>query len=783
MSSTPILSVVVPFYGVEDYLLECLESIQSQTLRDMQVVLVDDGSPDNSIEIAERVAANDARFQVIRQKNAGLGPARNTGFEHAVGTYLTFVDSDDIVPHRAFQSMVDSLERTGSSFAVGNARRFSRTSGVRQSWAHARPCARDAVATHILERPVLAYDRMVWNKVYRRDFYTDHAYAFPPIKYEDWPVTMRAHLDALTVDVLKTPTYYWRERESGDSITQQVFKYDNLLDRVVSAEMVFDVLDRQASSAVRSMAHRHLMEIDMVAVAQAFAVAHDDDVERLLALSKRFVDRLEPPHAGETRYNQLQYHALRSGDADLLRDLARFRDEGGLVGGTTVSRNRVKPWRWTLNYPGRKNAATPSKLYELPFTSLTLRSLVTSVRWVDGVSDAHGAREDHAAHDALEIEATAEIGHLEATDGDAVTVSLVNGIERVPLDVETFHTIDASRHRGPVGLRFRVEREQIASLGATVWPLRFEVSRTTAGVRRTTMLTGAGAGSPQFPRGRFLTREQYMQPGLTAGNVYCLHRVAFPTVLTDVTADDSSLTLRGSLSDPARKVSIVVFRPGGEVEFRATVSEGEDGFAHFEASLDAAAVLAGDSPDDPFLHSATRRLALRTEFGDFDLTWVDHAGDVITRQDDVAVAITRSRFGNATLISGPVLPSVRRVSEADGVLTLRGEHLGLPVVDHLVWRKYLPGSDDHVDLPVEVTRQGTDFVATTTLVDLVPTEDLPTQPGAPAADYTLFFVDEEHENPVAAQPAAIADLPIEHLTGGRTILATSVAGGTRVQVR
>lgn len=768
MSDTPLLSVVVPFYGVEDYLLECLQSLQAQTLRDIQVVLVDDGSPDDSIEIAEAVAASDERFQVVRQANAGLGPARNTGQAHAVGEFLTFVDSDDIVPHRAYEQMVASLRSSGSSFAVGNARRFSRTSGVRQSWAHARPCAKDAIATHILERPTLAYDRMVWNKIYRRDFYEEYRYAFPPIKYEDWPVTMRAHLDALTVDVLKTPTYYWRERESGDSITQQVFKYENLLDRVISAEQVFDVLDRQASPVVRSMAHRHLLEIDMVAVAQAFAVAEASDVPRLLELSLRFVERLEPPHSGESRYNTLQYHALKAGDADLLRELAIFRDAGGLAGGTSVTRSRLKPWRWNLNYPGRTHRATPNNLYELPFTALKLQTLVTSAR---------------ATSERLDIEATAQIGHLQAGDDDAVAVNLVNGITRIPLEVETFDTIDAFRGRSRVGLRFGVDLESLRGRHDLVWPLRFEVTRTSAGVTRTSPLTGAGAGSAQYPQGAFFGPSQFLQPGLTSGNVYCIHRVAFPTVVEVLEASDGAFVVRGTIAEPARNAAVVVVRPDGALTFPATLESGLDGIQHFTARLDPAVVLDGDSSDDPFLHTATRRVAMRTEFGDVDLTWPGYDADVEITQDGRRVALTRSRFGNATLTFGPLVPHVDSARQVGDDLLLEGTHLGLPVQEGLMWRLYLPDSDEHLDIPVAVDVDGSRWSSRTTLSSLLPDVDRPTQPGAPAADYSLFFQTQGYDTPAPIVPSALGALPIERLVAGRNVLVTSIAGSTRVQVR
>ena len=91
----PVVSVIIPVYNAEHYLERCLESIQRQSFRDFELILVDDGSADRSPEICREYQARDSRVQVLRQQNAGPGAARNTGLDAARGEYVTFVDSDD----------------------------------------------------------------------------------------------------------------------------------------------------------------------------------------------------------------------------------------------------------------------------------------------------------------------------------------------------------------------------------------------------------------------------------------------------------------------------------------------------------------------------------------------------------------------------------------------------------------------------------------------------------------------------------------------------------------
>ena len=97
MNNLPEISVIVPVYKVEEYLPQCIDSILAQTFTDFELLLVDDGSPDRCGEICEEYAGKDTRIRVFHQQNSGVSAARNIGLQHAKGTYIVFVDSDDWV--------------------------------------------------------------------------------------------------------------------------------------------------------------------------------------------------------------------------------------------------------------------------------------------------------------------------------------------------------------------------------------------------------------------------------------------------------------------------------------------------------------------------------------------------------------------------------------------------------------------------------------------------------------------------------------------------------------
>lgn len=107
MLESPLISVIVPVYKVEEYLARCVDSILGQTYRNLEILLVDDGSPDRCGEICEEYAARDTRIRVIHKENGGLSSARNAAIDVAQGEYLGFVDSDDWIEPETYEALLE----------------------------------------------------------------------------------------------------------------------------------------------------------------------------------------------------------------------------------------------------------------------------------------------------------------------------------------------------------------------------------------------------------------------------------------------------------------------------------------------------------------------------------------------------------------------------------------------------------------------------------------------------------------------------------------------------
>lgn len=125
------ISIIVPIYNVEKYLVKCLDSIESQVFRNFEVILVNDGSTDNSPNICDEYCEKYDHFQVIHKKNEGLGFARNTGIEKAIGEYVVFIDSDDYVDDNFLSELYNKIKDTNSDTCLGGFKRVDNYGNVK----------------------------------------------------------------------------------------------------------------------------------------------------------------------------------------------------------------------------------------------------------------------------------------------------------------------------------------------------------------------------------------------------------------------------------------------------------------------------------------------------------------------------------------------------------------------------------------------------------------------------------------------------------------------------
>lgn len=360
----PRISVVVPVYDVEDYLAACLQSLVRQTYRDLEVVVVDDGSTDGSAEIAERFCASDRRVRVVRQANAGLGAARNAGAAVATGELLAFADSDDLVVPDAYERLAAALDATGSAFASGNVLRFS-SRGTAQAAFLARTFARTRLRTHVTRFRALLADRTAWNKLWRRSFWDEHGLRFPEgVLHEDIPVTVPAHFMAPAVDVLAEPVYLYRTREGGErSITQRRLELRVLRDRLAAVEHAGAYLAAHGPRGAKRWYDERLVADDLRLHLNLLDEAGADYRALFMDRVNAYLDDASPAvFDALPAIDRLKWQLVRRGRTDELVEVVRFAKERAA---DTPPRRRRGRWYGDYPYLGDPRLAIPRSTYRL----------------------------------------------------------------------------------------------------------------------------------------------------------------------------------------------------------------------------------------------------------------------------------------------------------------------------------------------------------------------------------------------------------------------------------
>ncbi|MET7859951.1 bifunctional glycosyltransferase family 2 protein/CDP-glycerol:glycerophosphate glycerophosphotransferase [Streptomyces sp. NPDC005318] len=375
----PRLSVVVPVYNVELYLTDCLRSLAEQTMADLEVVMVDDGSTDDSAALAAAFAEQDSRFRLVSQKNGGLGHARNTGVRNCDpdSSYVAFVDSDDIVPPRAYERLVGALDETGSDMASGNVLRLRSSGKLQQSPNFSKPMATTRLRTHISRDWDLAADRIACNKIFRRAFWDEHAFAFPVgALYEDIPVVLPAHFLARSVDVVKDPVYHWRDR--AGSITTRRAVVRGIQDRASHVLGVSTFLDEHRSAEDKRRYEAHVLANDLWYFMEALPDGDDEYRRAFLTYANEFTDQVDPAVLdGLPLRLRVMWHLVRERRTDeLLALLAHDKAEPGAFGVQGVRRR-------SASYPAL-TGPVPRSVLRIDDRDLPLTARLHEAHWQGG---------------------------------------------------------------------------------------------------------------------------------------------------------------------------------------------------------------------------------------------------------------------------------------------------------------------------------------------------------------------------------------------------------------
>jgi CDP-glycerol glycerophosphotransferase len=381
-----VLSAVVVARNAEASLRECLQSLQSQTLERLEVIVVDNGSTDGTAAIAHQIAVDDQRFRILPLRPATVTAARNAGALLARGKYLAFVDATDTVPRTAYASLISSLRKTGSDFAAGGVRSVVRGRRHRPGWTTITH-DRDRPARSLGDFPNAVQDTCATNRVFRTDFWNSDIGGFPESAEGEMHAIVNATLQANQFDLLQTVSCVRRPRLDPGKLLPDPPTASELDSRLSWLWATWKVLRDSAAPTISSRWLGGLIDGDLGDFAAHAHRADDAYRARLQQVAQDCLALADETAWLQVRIDRkLRLWLVANGRWTDLEHLLQYGALYGSIPKTEVHDGRL--YAVADDLPGA--AAAPAECRELSETQTALSACVERVVWHGDRLDLHG---------------------------------------------------------------------------------------------------------------------------------------------------------------------------------------------------------------------------------------------------------------------------------------------------------------------------------------------------------------------------------------------------------
>ncbi|OEL01084.1 hypothetical protein AST12_11075 [Staphylococcus succinus] len=316
-----LLSIIVPVFNVQGYLHDCIDSLLEQNLDKSlyEIILINDGSIDLSGNILNRYSEMYENIKVYHYENSGLGATRNKGINLAQSKYIAFLDSDDFVPKKAYESLLESALYNDADIVTSPVERFENNKYSR-SGLHKKVDFNSKVGTTLKDTPSLLYDTTSTNKIYNLDFLKSNNLFFPEgIVYEDIYFTMSAFSKAKKVNVIETITYIWRIRNGETiSISQDRFNIQGYKDRINTCLNTLNFLRENTDSIVSKEFEKKILVFDLPLFFPEYKNTNEVYTKEFIKLTNEALKSLDNNLIENCDYRkQAIYEAIKRNDINL----------------------------------------------------------------------------------------------------------------------------------------------------------------------------------------------------------------------------------------------------------------------------------------------------------------------------------------------------------------------------------------------------------------------------------------------------------------------------------
>ncbi|WP_369144220.1 CDP-glycerol glycerophosphotransferase family protein [Streptomyces sp. R44] len=461
----PDVSVVVIAYNDAERLPTAVRSVLDQSLHGVEVVIVDDCSKDSTFEVAKALAAETpdrVRAFQLPQNSGGCGAPRNFGIQQAAGTYVMFLDSDDVLERNACRNMLNAAESTGADLVSGLCVRVHLDSRHQKTtewypWIYSQTRTIDSIT----ELPdLLVFDTLSTNKCYRREFLLEQGLEFPVgIHYEDLLFSAQAYVAASRITLIPNHVYYWNVQESAaaKSISNRRHEIANFVHRMEIHRRVDALLESRGYEDLKYRKDIKFLKHDLVLHFRDLALLDEDYRREFAALANGYLAEIDPQAYSEVqRLHAICAYLLSKEDWDNLLPATDALTNAGRLTSPLAERDGQVYWcdRHLDSEQGREILdMTAAGYHAKPLTSLVLGNRLTSYESTDGVVKLAGRvvnplgriRPDAKLQAVLEFSARRSVGGRTAR----IPVASVRHTDEW---IEWEGTVDVARTVRPLGI-------------------------------------------------------------------------------------------------------------------------------------------------------------------------------------------------------------------------------------------------------------------------------------------------------------------------------------------
>lgn len=211
-----LISIIVPIYNVDKYLERCINSIINQTYKNIEIILVDDGSTDSCFDICKQYSEIDSRIIIYKKENGGLSSARNYGFRKSNGKYIIYIDSDDFVSNKYVENLYNAIDTTNSEIAISSFYLVNEDGKLiekkKKETFEIKTFSNDKALEELLLQK--KFDSSAWGKIYLKKFFEKFHYPEGKL-YEDLPITYKIFLESNRIAYINSFDYFYVQRENS----------------------------------------------------------------------------------------------------------------------------------------------------------------------------------------------------------------------------------------------------------------------------------------------------------------------------------------------------------------------------------------------------------------------------------------------------------------------------------------------------------------------------------------------------------------------------------------